>query len=93
MVFIAPFTAGIFEEIIWRGYGINKLEQYVNTRKAVLVQAVAFGFWHGISFHTLITFLIGLVYGFVYARRRKLLNISIAHIVTDIIGFYLAFMT
>jgi len=93
MVLIAPFTAGIFEEIIWRGYGINKLEQHVSTRKAVVVQAIAFGFWHGISIHTLITFLIGLVYGFIYAKRRKLLNISIAHIVTDIIGFYFAFMT
>ncbi len=92
MVAIAPFTAGIFEEIIWRGYGISRLEQHIGTSKAVIVQAVAFGFWHGISLHTLITAIIGLVFGIVYAKRRKLLNISIAHIVTDIVGFYFAFM-
>ncbi|RLE73380.1 MAG: hypothetical protein DRJ37_00450 [Thermoprotei archaeon] len=92
MVLIAPFTAGVFEEIIWRGYGISKLEQHMSTTKAVIVQAIAFGFWHGISLHTLVTALIGLAYGLVYAKRRRLLNISIAHIVTDIVGFYFAFM-
>ena len=49
----------------------------------------AFGM--AISLHTLVTALIGLAYGLVYAKRRRLLNISIAHIVTDIVGFYFAF--
>ncbi len=84
---IAPFTAGIFEEIIWRCYGIETLEKRLGPGKANLVQAIAFGFWHGISLHTLITFLIGYVYGLVYLKRRNLIELSIAHILTDIIGF------
>ena len=92
MAFIAPFTAGIFEEVIWRGYGVSKLEQHMSTTKAIIVQIIAFGFWHGISLHTLVTALIGLAYGLVYAKRRRLLNISIAHIVTDIVGSYFAFI-
>lgn len=92
LVCIAPFTAGIFEEIIWRGYGISKLEPHLGLKKAAILQAVVFGLWHGISLHTVITSFIGFVYGYVYAKRRKLLIISLAHIITDVIGFYLAFM-
>lgn len=93
LVLIAPFTAGIFEEIIWRGYGVSMLERHMSSFKALLIQAIAFGFWHGISLHTVITAIIGFIYGYVYIKRRRLLNISIAHIITDIIGFYIAFMT
>jgi len=93
LVCIAPFTAGIFEEIIWRGYGISQLERYLGLRRAIVLQAIAFGVWHGLSLHTIITFLIGLAYGYVYSKRRKLLTPSLAHVITDVTGFYLAFMT
>lgn len=50
---------------------INTLERGIGLRKAVRVQAIAFGFWHEISFHTIITFIIGLVYGWsIYAREN-----------------------
>jgi len=91
LVAIAPLIAGIFEEVIWRGYGINRLEQHLGTGKAVVVQAIAFGFLHGISLHTLVAAIIGLIYGVVYVKRRRLLNISIAHMVTDVMGFCVAF--
>jgi len=88
---VAPLTAGIFEEAIWRWYGIENLEEYYSVRKAIIIQAVAFGFWHGISLHTVATFLIGLLYGFFYSSKRRLTEICMAHIITDIIGFGLAF--
>ena len=91
MVLVAPFTAGIFEEIIWRWFGIESLSRYYSVNKAVIIQAIAFGLWHGLSLHAVATMIIGLIYGLVYARRRKLLIISSSHIVTDIVGFYLSF--
>ena len=91
MVAIAPFTAGIFEEIMWRWYGIEKLEEYHSTKTAVIIQAVTFGIWHGLSLHTIATLLIGIIYGYVYIKRRYLLEISTAHILADIIGFSVAF--
>ncbi|HDI75381.1 MAG: hypothetical protein DRJ52_03800 [Thermoprotei archaeon] len=84
---IAPFTAGIFEEIIWRLFGIEVLEKYFGSNKALIVQALAFAIWHGFSLHTIATFIIGLIYGYTYLKRRKLLVISTAHVITDIIGF------
>ena len=92
LVGIAPFTAGIFEEIIWRGYGINMLEKDLDSRKAVLLQAITFGLWHVTPLHVVFTFIVGFVFGYIYVRRRKLLVISIAHILTDIVGFGMAFL-
>lgn len=92
LVCIAPFTAGIFEEIIWRGFGITALEKFTKTRTALVIQAVAFGLWHGLSFHAIITFIIGLIYGYVFIKRRRLLLLTASHIITDVIGFGLAFL-
>jgi len=43
MVLVAPFTAGIFEEIIWRWFGIELLSKYYSVNRAVIIQAIAFG--------------------------------------------------
>jgi len=91
-VCVAPLTAGVFEEVIWRGFGVTQLEGHTSTQRAVLLQAVAFGLWHGLSPHALVTFLIGLAYGYAYAKRRRLLALSVAHVATDVVGFYFAFM-
>jgi len=93
LVAIAPFTAGFFEEIFWRGYGLSKLKECMSTKRAIILQAIAFGVWHGISLHTIATAIIGLLFGYIYAKRRKLLLLSTAHVITDIIGFSLAVLT
>ncbi len=93
LVAIAPFTAGFFEEIFWRGYGISKLEETMSTKRALILQAIAFGVWHGFSLHTVATALIGLLFGYVYVKRRRLLLLSTAHVITDIIGFTFAVLT
>jgi membrane protease YdiL (CAAX protease family) len=85
---VVPFSAGIFEEIIWRAYGITALELITTTKKAVLIQAVAFGLWHIINpIHIIPAFIIGTIYGIIYVKRRKILTLSIAHIVTNLVGF------
>ncbi len=85
--FAIPIISGICEEIIYRGYGITALEKYVSTKKAVIIQAIFFGLFHIWPIHIVITFLIGLVFGFVYTKRRKLVSLTIAHTLVDIIGF------
>jgi len=90
-VLVAPFTAGIFEEAIWRWYGINRLKDYYSEKKANLIQALAFGLWHGISLYTIFTSVIGYVFGLIYLRRGELGELVVAHVLTDLIGFGLAF--
>lgn len=84
---VAPFTAGVFEEAIWRGYGITKLEEHTSPGRAVVIQALAFGLWHINPLHVIVTFAIGLAYGSVFIKRRKLLALTVAHVATDFIGF------
>ncbi len=84
---VAPFTAGIFEEVIWRGYGIESLKKFTTEGRAVLIQAVAFALWHVSPLHVLFVFIIGLAYGLAYTRRRSLAPLILAHTATDLIGF------
>jgi len=88
MVAIAPFTAGICEELFWRDYGISRLENSMGVGRAVLIQAIAFGVWHGVSLHAVATAIVGYIYGRLYALRRRLSSLCAAHIITDVIGFY-----
>lgn len=83
---IAPFSTGIFEEVIWRGYGITKLEEFMSSWKAVVVQAIAFSLWH-ISPEYMISVLpFGLVCGFIFVRRRSLVPLISAHAAIDLIA-------
>ncbi len=84
---VAPFTAGIFEEIIWRGFGIGSLLRFTSEVKAILIQAIAFALWHISPIHVIFVFFIGLAYGFAFVKRRSLAPLIIAHILTDLIGF------
>jgi len=90
LVAIAPFTAGIFEEAIWRRFGIESLSKYYSPRKAVAIQAIAFGVWHGLTLHAVATAIVGAIYGLVYLKRKRLLTLILTHIIADIIGFSMA---
>ncbi|RLE55242.1 MAG: hypothetical protein DRJ40_08620 [Thermoprotei archaeon] len=82
-----PFISGVCEEVIYRAYGVTALEKLVGFKKAVIIQAIAFGVFHVWPLHILITFTIGLVFGLVYVRRRKLTVLTVAHTLVDLIGF------
>jgi uncharacterized protein len=88
-----PIVAGITEEILYRGYAVERLEFLTGRRwLAGVIAGVAFlathWSWGGtqmiiVAFATLI--LIGL-----YLWRRDLICCMIAHALTDLIGFTLA---
>ena len=87
---VGPFTAGIFEELFFRAYGINMLEESRASKiEANLIQAIAFGLWHGLTMHALITFLIGFTFGYFYLsdKERSLMPLIIAHWIIDFVGF------
>ncbi len=84
---LAPFTAGVFEEIIWRGFGIENLRKFMSDSRAVVVQAVAFALWHVSPLHIPFVFIIGLAYGLAYVKRGSLGPLIVAHVITDLVGF------
>jgi len=90
---IAPtiaIIAGIAEEIIWRGYGVTMVEKLTKTRKAlkaILLTSLAFAVWHVWLFHIPLTFVIGIIYSYIYVKRRTLVPLIAAHAAVDIITF------
>jgi len=85
---IVAFTAGISEEVIWRGYGITAVESLTKTHsslKAIILTSVAFAVWHVRLPHLPATFLFGLVYAYIYTKRRSLVPLIASHTAIDLI--------
>lgn len=88
-VIITSLTAGVCEEIIWRGYLQTRLQRTLGGRlyRAIAIQALLFGLWHGLSIHAIFTAVFGYLYGFIYARTKRLTPIIVSHWLGDILGF------
>ncbi|MEM3437920.1 MAG: CPBP family intramembrane glutamic endopeptidase [Nitrososphaerales archaeon] len=88
-ILITSLTAGVCEEIVWRGYLQTRLERIFNGRIliAITIQAILFGLWHSISLHTIFTAIFGFIFGLVYAKMRRLMPLMISHWLGDTIGF------
>lgn len=89
-----PLTAGVVEEIIWRGYLIERLLASGRTEpKAILLSSVSFAFIHGFFLidKVLIATLFGVIAGLYYVRERNLPVLMATHVVVDVIAFSLPF--
>lgn len=86
-ILVTSLTAGVSEEIVWRGYLQTRLERRLGSRIAITIQAILFGLWHSISVHTIFTAMFGFIFGLVYAKTRRLVPLMISHWLGDVIGF------
>jgi membrane protease YdiL (CAAX protease family) len=84
------FCVGISEEGLFRGYMQTHLEKICTPRKAILIQALLFGFWHFVwdlspfnpvrmSLYIATTFLVGLLFGYFYHKTGSLTPLVFAH--------------
>ncbi len=91
LVFILlSLTAGICEEVVFRGYGISVLEQFLkNKALALVISSLAFMSLHGLAFlpwFLLIQyFVIGLIFGYIFQRYRRLEILILLHAFIDIL--------
>lgn len=90
---VLSISAGICEEIVFRGYFQTQFAAYTNSMVAgVLLQGVVFGLGHsyqGVKQVIIITVL-GILYGWFAAWRRSLRPNMIAHAWSDIYSGYLS---
>lgn len=94
-IVVTSLTAGVCEEIIWRGYLQTRLDNKLSgkTGIAIVIQAILFGLWHGTSIHAVFTTIFGLIYGLVYAKMKRLMPVIVGHWLGDALGFsYMYFM-
>lgn len=85
-------AAPIVEEIVLRGVVFNQIDSTTNTLTAIIGSALLFGIMHimagGITL-AIGAFLIGLIFGIIYARTKNLWVCIIAHAVANLPDIYL----
>ncbi|HDI01518.1 MAG TPA: CPBP family intramembrane metalloprotease [Candidatus Bathyarchaeota archaeon] len=94
MLIASPILAGVCEEIIWRLYAITRMEELRQGRPGLplVLSALLFGLWHGLSIHAVFCFIYGLIMGFTFIKLRRLTPLVIGHWLADVLGFaYLLF--
>ncbi|GAA6206125.1 CPBP family intramembrane glutamic endopeptidase [Thalassotalea sp. SU-HH00458] len=81
-------SAGICEELIFRGYILNALSQHLGVILSVILSSALFGlchFYQGV-FHVFRTFIIGIVFCLIYLGCETIIIPIILHIVLDVYG-------
>ena len=90
-----PLTAGFVEELIWRGYFIEKLLKMGNSQwRTIVFSSISFALIHGfwIVDKLAVTFLFGTIAGAYYVRERNLVVLMVSHVILDIIAFALTIL-
>lgn len=88
-ILVIVFLAPLLEEYLFRKQIIDRCAQY-GEKTAILFSALAFGLFHMNLFQFFYAFGIGLVFGYVYLRTRRLRYSVIMHMIINFIGSVLA---
>ena len=94
MIFFIALTAGVTEEIIFRGYVLTRLLQWFkNNVAAVIVSSLLFAALHykyGSLRELIFTFLIGVLFSVYYIKYRNIKAIIVTHFLIDYINMNIA---
>ena len=94
MIFFMAFTAGLTEELIFRGYLLTRLSQLLkNNGAAIIVSSLLFAGLHykyGSYQELVFTFLIGALFSVYYMEYRNIKVLIVAHFLIDFINMNLA---
>lgn len=85
----------IGEEIYFRGFLYDKIENYAGGPFSVVITAILFGIAHmsyGKEIPVIMIILMGLVLGFIVYKTRNLYSSIIAHIIFNVTSFTLAYL-
>jgi uncharacterized protein len=93
-VFLAA-TGGYCEEVVYRGYLMRQFQGWTgSTRWAIVIQGIFFGLAHGFyGFAMAVVVVHGCLLGALAAWRRNLRPGIVAHILQDLIGGIVAFLS
>lgn len=94
MIFFIALTAGVTEEVIFRGYLLTRLSQWFkNNVAAIIVSSLLFAALHykyGNLRELIFTFLIGMIFSIYYIKYRNIKAIIVTHFLIDYINMNLA---
>lgn len=94
MIFFIALTAGVTEELIFRGYLLTRLSQWFkNNAAAVIVSSLLFAALHykyGSLRELIFTFLIGVIFCIYYIKYRNIKAVIVTHFLIDYINMNIA---
>ena len=94
IIFFLALTAGVTEELIFRGYLLTRLSQWFkNEVAAVIVSSLLFAALHykyGSLRELIFTFLIAVIFSIYYIKYRNIKAIIVTHFLIDYINMNLA---
>lgn len=93
LLVFASVTAGVTEELLFRGYLLSRLDfLFKNTKAAIIVSSIIFGLLH-YSYGTLLQIIgpvvIGLIFAFQYQKNRNIQIVIICHFLWDFLILYI----
>lgn len=86
---------GPCEELFFRGFIQGTFETWKGPAAGIIAGSILFGLAHFdpiLWFRTIPAGFLGLIYGVLYARRKSIVPVAVAHSLNDTIGFVLAFL-
>lgn len=93
-IFFIALTAGVTEELIFRGYLLTRLSQWFrNNVAAIIVSSLLFAALHykyGSPRELIFTFLIGMIFSIYYIKYRNIKAIIVTHFLIDYINMNIA---
>jgi membrane protease YdiL (CAAX protease family) len=96
LIFLTAATAGVVEELTFRGYLLPRMAiLFKSPVIAIIVSSLLFGFLHfsyGTLFQVIGTFVIGLIFAIYYYKFRNITVLIITHFLWDTMAIYLQFL-
>jgi membrane protease YdiL (CAAX protease family) len=88
---LTPMAVPFLEESIWRGYCLPKFSRSV---RGVILTSISFAFFHGIfsPLVLLATFLMGIIWGFLYLKTRSVIPGFLLHLLSRYLLFIPGFV-
>ncbi|MBE6644393.1 MAG: CPBP family intramembrane metalloprotease [Ruminococcaceae bacterium] len=84
-ILVVVIIGPVIEELIFRKLMIDRLSRYGNT-VAILVSAISFGLFHGNLYQFFYAALVGIVFGFMYAKTRNVIYPILMHVLVNFLG-------
>jgi membrane protease YdiL (CAAX protease family) len=91
LLVLTCLTAGVTEELIFRGYLLPRLEiMFKSPAWAIIISSLLFGLLHyryGTIMNMVVPFILGLVFAYYYREYKNIQVVIITHFLWDLVGF------
>ncbi len=91
LMFIISISAGICEEVFFRGFILSGYER-IGKRKAIILSAILFGIFHFNLYNLMGPIVLGLVFGYLVIETNSIFAGMIGHIVNNGFAVTLGFL-